>query len=891
MKLELKQYQQRTLDVVKAFFELTQTQSPKDAYEQVTADVDITTRLGALRRYVPNADSPDTPQVMIKIPTGGGKTILATQAIKVIATACNVEYPFVLWFTPSETIREQTAEALKKATHPYRQALDAAFGGNVKVFGIDEKFQITPEDISDNVCVVVTTAQAFRHEQKQQNKYNVYRNNENLEPHFADVSLEPGMDPREDDPGKPKCSFANLVIRHHPIMIVDEAHTMLSNLSKETVSQLQPSAVFEMTATPGASSNILYSVRASELYDEEMVKLPIELADCGTNRDEAILSAVGKREELEKAVREEVQRGEGAFFRPLVLFQATPKNGEMPCEELKKFLVEKAGAQENEIAVVTGEQKELDGIDVRDVNCPLKYVITVEALKEGWDCPSAYVLCSVANVHSNTDTVQLLGRVMRQPDAKRRKTDALNKAYAIVVSRAFGTAVEELVVGLREKGFDRDCIVQRPVAMQTTFYEPGEADAVTLSDAEWQTVEAMLPRGIVATPALSGGVKLEVSAKLTNQTVSAVAQALATAGLETKARELVAKVTVKRQLLAETAPSANATMKFPRLGARVQGTMVFDSATAFAELDERIETRLPAALRDDEFQIVNDGQRFEIYLKGNQITSKSMRNDRQMYLAGFSGAIGEAELVNALDAATACEHLSQAAKRGWIVEIVHDLVQVKKYKSGDLYCQRFRLKSVLEMKLEEAYRRAVEQTYQSVFGGMDATHPLSLDLASGFVFDKDLYKNERVLMTFHAGGTYEFTKHFLGPNLVPAFDGQGANGEGEEYQCAKIIDAHPKVKYWLRNAARRTGSFRLPLAHDWFYPDFVGELVDGRLFVVEYKGQHLKSTTDTLAKDAIGKLWAKQDPGRYLYRTVYKQDETRDTKAQVDMLFDDKKGE
>ena len=115
MKLELKQYQQRTLDVVKAFFELTQTQSPKDAYEQVTADVDITTRLGALRRYVPNADSPDTPQVMIKIPTGGGKTILATQAIKVIATACNVEYPFVLWFTPSETIREQTAEALKKA--------------------------------------------------------------------------------------------------------------------------------------------------------------------------------------------------------------------------------------------------------------------------------------------------------------------------------------------------------------------------------------------------------------------------------------------------------------------------------------------------------------------------------------------------------------------------------------------------------------------------------------------------------------------------------------------------------------------------------------------------------------------------------------------------------
>lgn len=88
-------------------------------------------------------------------------------------------------------------------------------------------------------------------------------------------------------------------------------------------------------------------------------------------------------------------------------------NGDVPVAMLKSFLIDKAKVGESEIAVVTGDQKELDGIDVTDPKCPVKYIITVQALKEGWDCPSAYVLCSVANITSNTDTIQLLGRVMR----------------------------------------------------------------------------------------------------------------------------------------------------------------------------------------------------------------------------------------------------------------------------------------------------------------------------------------------------------------------------------------------------------------------------------------------------------------------------------------------
>ena len=162
--MQLKRYQERTLGVIKNFFEKAQSMTPPAAYQLVTEDLDVQARLGTLRKYV-GVDG-NVPKVAVKVPTGGGKTIIAVEAIRLIADAQGVAHPFVLWFTPSDTICRQTAEALKKMTHPYRKTLDAVFGGNVRVYGIDEKFTITPSDLDGNVVIVVTTAQAFVHEKK-----------------------------------------------------------------------------------------------------------------------------------------------------------------------------------------------------------------------------------------------------------------------------------------------------------------------------------------------------------------------------------------------------------------------------------------------------------------------------------------------------------------------------------------------------------------------------------------------------------------------------------------------------------------------------------------------------------------------------------------------------
>ncbi len=865
MSIVLKRYQEKTLNVIGDFFAKTHEGTIEDAFKAVVSSGDLPQRLKGVRPYSPNADAPLVPQVTVKVPTGGGKTILAAHAIKLIAEADGIQYPFVLWFTPSETIRVQTAEALKKPWHPYRKELDKAFGGNVKVFDIDEKFLIRPSDISDNACIVVTTAQAFRHQEH--DKYKVYKSHEDLEEHFADVPLMDGMEAEESDPKKPKMSFANLVVMHSPIMIVDEAHTMLSTLSKETIAGLRPCAVLELTATPADAQNILYSVRAGELYDEEMVKLPIELTHFQYNWQNCVLAAMAKRDELQKIADKETAQNPAKYLRPLVLFQASNKSGETPIAELKAFLTTTGKAEEKEIAIVTGEQKELDGVDVNSPQCPIKYVITVQALKEGWDCPSAYVLCSVANVHNNKDTIQLLGRVMRQPQATRRSSAELNRAYAFVLSQSFKDAAEDLVDGLKSKGFDGDEALGaiKPIfpAQLPNFDDP---DEVELPEGEIGVeIETVLPRTVEVKTYDNGKRKIVVPQNIAPVVQAAVVAVLTKAGAEDKANEFVLKAAKRRASADESAPSKSLSISIPRLKAEVQGEFVYDVDGAFGEVGCDIEEELPPRFEDDDFKIVStDGRKAELFLEKGKITYRQSVMAQQIFLSGFSGRITESDMINELDALTPFPYIRPERKRGWIVGIVNDLLLVKKYTSDQLFCYRYQLKRCLDGMLREALVKSRCKAYQMVFarGGQYAT---SLDFDNGFSLNDELYRSS--VFKYYPGGDYAFTKHFLGPNRIPAFDGRRSNGEGEEYECAKAIDLHPAVKFWLRNADSNMESFRLPVSGGWFYPDFVGQLNDGRMFVVEYKGEQLLTNKDTAEKTAVGELWASLDKN-CLYATV-----------------------
>ena len=321
--MQLKQYQTDTLSVLRRFFEEARVAGPKNAYETITSEPEHADRLG---RYggsytTPLEDLPDVPYVCLRLPTGGGKTILGAYAVQVARDAwIDKDYPLVLWLVPTNTIRLQTVQALKNPGHPYRQVLDENFNGRVRVFDISDFTHIRPQDLRDHCCIVVGTIQTLRVTNTEGRR--VYAHNEDMEPHFSMLPQAiPGLE--ELDGGGVKSSFANLMHLHRPLMIVDEAHNAVTGLTRDMQTRLNPCAIVEFSATPRSNSNTLYSVTAQELKSEEMIKLPIMLSENDTWQN-AVNGAVARRAELAEVARNDV-----GYLRPIVLFQAQSKNREV----------------------------------------------------------------------------------------------------------------------------------------------------------------------------------------------------------------------------------------------------------------------------------------------------------------------------------------------------------------------------------------------------------------------------------------------------------------------------------------------------------------------------------------------------------------------------------
>jgi len=91
------------------------------------------------------------------------------------------------------------------------------------------------------------------------------------------------------------------------------------------------------------------------------------------------------------------------------------------------------------------------------------------------------------------------------------------------------------------------------------------------------------------------------------------------------------------------------------------------------------------------------------------------------------------------------------------------------------------------------------------------------------------------------------------------------------------------VKCWVRNLSRQDNSFKLPTSTDYFYPDFVALLNDGRALVVEYKGKHYKTNDDSKEKINIGELREKKSKGKCLFLFAVKRDaRDRDVYKQIE---------
>lgn len=847
----LKNYQTRTLDALQLFFKRARLIGHKEAYEEITVDPEFKVRLGKFRGYTVWDSIPNTPRVCIKVPTGGGKTILATHAIKLAGeTWMDREFPLVLWFVPGEAIRQQTVEALKNPRHPYRQALDEQFNGRVCILDISEKFQLSPQDIGSRVCIIVSTVQAFK--QSATDKYNVYKHNENLEPHFSNIMATEGMD--KDEYGKLKFSFANLLHAHRPLMIIDEAHNVVTSLSREMQGRLNPSAIIEMTATPRINNNILYNVFASELKEESMIKLPIMLKE-HREWEMCVTESVAKRTELEQTCGYEKE-----YIRPILLLQAESKGEDsVTCDVLKAYLTDDLNIPEGQIAIATGEQRELDGINVFDRACPIRYIITMQALKEGWDCSFAYVLCSITNIKSDTAVEQLLGRVMRMPYATTRRTPALNKSYAYVKSSAFGEAARELVQKLSNKGFD-DKEAEQVIVSQTPDLMEGwwENDRIVLPP-NIPVVREEVPSTLIFTPLQNGSSIISFTQETPDEDIEKVARQLPSIAGEELRQKFKNYKNQKESAYERNSFAKNGqTFCVPRLMAEIQGELEWaDTETIFEVFDWKLPKYASPQLLEMEFRAEKKGDSFVVDLDGHRITVEAILQ-KDEFLPGLAPQTWTMEaLVHWLDKKIKQPDISQNIMVRWLTDAVHYLHIHRQIPMEDLMMCKFILMNKLFERIRDSRAKAKKDAWQMTLFDSSRSR-VEISFSHGFEFFESMYDD----LAFYKG-QFKFSKHYLGAYKVPMFDGKGE--KGEEFHCAQVLDSLPEVKFWLRNAARHPQSFWLPTSKDRFYPDFVAELQDGRLLVVEYKGAHLASNEDTAEKESIGSLWEKASQGKGLF--------------------------
>ena len=916
----LKRYQEQALQALEKYLRAARMQGARSAFESETGFGYNAQPFGEL------------PCVCLRIPTGGGKTLLAAHAVGLMAREWPSlsPKPLALWLVPSDTIRAQTLAALGTPGHPFREALAQACGDSVRVCDLNEVAGLSPQDFDTCAVVVVATMQSFRVEDTDQR--NVYAFSEAFEPHFRGVSAQ-ALRALNDLPnalvtaeeaaghkagremlarfvGQPRWSLANWLALRQPHVIVDEAHNTKTERSFEALKRLNPAMILELTATPVPQrTNVLFHVSAQQLQCADMIKMPIQLMEHTRGWQSAVFDAVQTQRLLEaEAQQEEADEGpnQGAYIRPIVLLQAQNSTDPVNVDVLRAHLLDELHIPPAQVKVATGTQRELDGLNLAARDCPVRYIITVQALREGWDCPFAYVLCSVQSIRSATAVEQLLGRILRMPYATRRQRPALNKAYAHVTEAETGMAANALADRLIDgMGFD-PLDVASMIAPQLPLDLSGTRDDGPLFAAPTATL--LLPSIMVDLPAkvplpaaildAQAAGEITVSSDGERQRVhlrGAVPEALATAlvsGQRGKQREAVGQQIERHNALVSAAQApAHRGIPFkalPRLCYRLpvvdgtrgsqqdgqQGELVLlEREAVFEQVDLNL---LGQTISLPGFTLAEQATAWEVYLDGQKL--RVGRGDTaQLPLDAVRGTVTEDDLTRWLSAELQhpSRHIARdvvpSHLRAFVLATVRHLVHEQRVPLEQLARHQHPLMQRLALRIAELRDQASRGAFKQLV--LDGGWDVQASTAHEFRFDPAGYP---VPASKRYQGKFRFSKHYY-PVLADLDDG------GEEWRCAQAIDQHPQVRHWVRNLdSDPEAGFWLPTSFGRFYPDFVCELMDGRLFVVEYKGEQIRGMNKEIEKGQVGKLWAERSGGRCLFALVFKQEGGLNMSQQMD---------
>ena len=440
---------------------------PKTAWQQLAQSGGLPASAGA---YVDRTDEGGRPipHVCFKVPTGGGKTLLAAAALERLHRQTGL----TLWITPTNAIYEQTKAALKNREHPYRQILELASGGRVKFMERNDAF--TRADAANYLCVMLLSLPAANRNRNRE-FLKMFRDSGRYPTFFPDsddalgdgklLSDCPDLERTSDD-GPVKHSLFNIFKMLRPVVVLDEAHKAYGASKPEAneefaraVSRLDPSLVIELSATPNRGiSNLLVDISGPQLKQEQMIKAPVQVTSYPTADWQNTLSEAADRLDSLEAEARSLENSEGRYIRPIAVVRVErtgndQRGGEhIHAEDVRDFLIRNVAVPEDSVRVKSSVNDELGRENLLSEFSPVRWIITKNALMEGWDCPFAYVLVMLDNTQAQRAITQMVGRVLRQPHARHTGRELLDQCYVYCWNTDVSTAVTQVKNGLEQEG-------------------------------------------------------------------------------------------------------------------------------------------------------------------------------------------------------------------------------------------------------------------------------------------------------------------------------------------------------------------------------------------------------------------------------------------------------
>jgi len=865
--MELKPYQSKVILDLKLYLEYIQKYKRLDvAFNTYTEEKwGLYNPLDGTGMPSYKSTIPHAANVCIKVPTAGGKTFIAVNSLKTIFDAFDSLHPkAVVWLVPWSNLLSQTVDNLSNPDHPYRQKLNSLFNHRVQVYEKKDLLQgsnFNPTVVSEQLTVVVMSFSSLRSRKKEDRK--VFQENGQLAGFVSQYKDDSHLLPEVDE-----TALINVIRSLNPVVVVDESHNAESDLSVDMLKNLNPSFVLDLTATPKNNSNIVSMVPAIELKKEHMVKLPVIVYN-HPDKNEVISSALHLRQRLESLAIQQRNAG-GKYIRPIVLFQAQPRTSDdnTTFEKLKAQLIS-IGIPEEEIKIKTAEKDELKGIDLLAETCPVRYIITINALKEGWDCPFAYVLASLADKSSAVDVEQILGRVLRQPYVMKHADAMLNMSYVLTASAKFHETLQNIVRGLQASGFsDKDYRKQdlMPEELKKEILKKTEADPLFPSKSVEDFDEEIIPSRIIFNREDSG--ESEFSRPSTIQEIEALALEENEA-LEKEIKQLNESPVdlpilsemgdkVKTAQFRSAFKAAAKAIHLPQFHLKVASNAMFG-------IGDQVLLNQESLLKD--FKL----SKYDTLLDFDQIQSDLYKVDLQEakkdeYTPSFM------KIENSMLKEPLVDYILAKPKENQIKDISYQLMST----IGNLY-------PIPEQEIKRYIQRILENMTQEQLRDILVRRLSYSDkIKAKIKSHADSYAEER----FDAGvtvGRIDTTPSWKFPELI--IPGKQAPSIGKslyeiessmnnfEIKVISEIAGMSNVKFWHRNQVRGKG-FAINGFKSNHYPDFIAYTDSGKILVIETKGDD-RDNSDSEAKCRLGLKWAELAGKEYLYMMIFDQKEVK----------------